>query len=92
MTLFESTATALSALVKSRAVSAVQVAQAHIERIERLDPTLNCFTDTVFARARAAAAAVDAAIAAGDDPGPLAGVPIAVKNLYDVAGLTTRAE
>jgi AtzE family amidohydrolase len=91
MTLFESTATALSALVKSRAVSAVQVAQAHIERIERLDPTLNCFTDTVFARARAAAAAVDAAIAAGDDPGPLAGVPIAVKNLYDVAGLTTRA-
>ena len=42
-------------------------------------------------RALAAAAVVDAALAAGGDPGPLAGVPFAVKNLYDVAGLATIA-
>src|SRR6185369_8941019 len=42
-------------------------------------------------RARAKARAIDAAIAAGQNPGPLAGVPFAVKNLFDVQGLPTRA-
>ena len=64
---------------------------AHVARIEALDARLNCFTDLTLARAQREAAAVDAKIAAGEDPGALAGVPIAVENLYDIQGLTTRA-
>ncbi len=91
MTLCEKSATALAAMVKGREVSAAEVLEAHVARIEALDPLLNCFTDRSFARARREAAAVDAKLAAGEQPGPLAGVPLAVKNLYDVAGLPTRA-
>ena len=91
MNLCAASASALAAAVKSGQVSAAEVLQAHRERIETLDPRLNCFTDLTFARAAAEAAAVDRRIAAGEDPGPLAGVPLAVKNLYDIAGLPTRA-
>ncbi len=91
MRLFEQSAVDLARLVRGGEVSAAEVLAAHIARIEQHDGRLNCFTDTTFARARAEAAAVDAKVAAGDDPGPLAGVPIAVKNLFDVRGLTTRA-
>ncbi len=52
---------------------------------------LNSFTDLTADRARAAARAVDATIANGQKMGPLAGVPFAVKNLFDVQGLATRA-
>ena len=52
---------------------------------------LNSFTDVTADRARAKARAIDAAIAAGQKVGPLAGVPFAVKNLFDVKGLSTRA-
>jgi aspartyl-tRNA(Asn)/glutamyl-tRNA(Gln) amidotransferase subunit A len=85
------TATALAAAIRAGKVSAGTVLEFHIARIEAHDSDLNCFTDRIFGRARAQAAAIDAQIAAGRDPGPLAGVPIAVKNLYDIAGLPTRA-
>jgi AtzE family amidohydrolase len=54
-------------------------------------PALNCFTDVTAERARSQAQAIDHAIAAGQDPGPLAGVPFAVKNLFDIQGITTLA-
>ena len=60
-------------------------------RIAKHDGVLNSFTDVTADRARATARAVDAAIAAGEKVGPLAGVPFAVKNLFDVKGLATRA-
>ncbi|HBO14220.1 MAG TPA: Asp-tRNA(Asn)/Glu-tRNA(Gln) amidotransferase GatCAB subunit A, partial [Halieaceae bacterium] len=60
-------------------------------RIDAANGTLNAFTAVVAERARARAAALDRRLAAGEDPGPLAGVPFAVKNLFDVAGLTTTA-
>jgi aspartyl-tRNA(Asn)/glutamyl-tRNA(Gln) amidotransferase subunit A len=91
MTLFTQSAAGLAGMVRRREISAAELLAVHIERIETLDPVLNCFTDRIFDRARCAAEAVDRRIAAGDDPGLLAGVPIAVKNLFDVAGLTTRA-
>ncbi len=91
MNLCAVSASTLSAAIKGREVSAVEVLRAHRERIEALDPKLNCFTDLTFARAEAAAAEVDRKIAAGENSGPLAGVPVAVKNLYDIAGLPTRA-
>jgi aspartyl-tRNA(Asn)/glutamyl-tRNA(Gln) amidotransferase subunit A len=77
--------------VKSREISALSVADAALARIARHDATLNSFTDVTADRARATARAVDAAIAAGKNAGPLAGVPFAVKNLFDVQGLPTRA-
>jgi aspartyl-tRNA(Asn)/glutamyl-tRNA(Gln) amidotransferase subunit A len=70
---------------------ALDVTEAALARIARHDSILNSFTDVTADRARAKARAVDAAIAAGKNPGPLAGVPFAVKNLFDVQGLPTRA-
>ena len=77
--------------VKSRKLSALGVAEAALSRIAKYDSVLNSFTDVTADRARAKAGAVDAAVAAGKNPGPLAGVPFAVKNLFDVQGLPTRA-
>lgn len=72
-------------------VSAVSVAEAALARIVAENPGLNAYTDVTARRALAEAAAVDAKVAAGQEAGPLAGVPYAVKNLFDVAGLPTRA-
>ena len=65
--------------------------EATLARIKQHDRILNSFTDVTADRARATARALDAAIAAGKSVGPLAGVPFAVKNLFDVKGLSTRA-
>ena len=86
----------LSAVEIMRAVtagrmSALSVTEAALARIARHDSILNSFTDVTADRARAKARAVDAAVAAGQNAGPLAGVPFAVKNLFDVRGLPTRA-
>jgi AtzE family amidohydrolase len=83
--------TATAAAVRGGAVSAMEVTRAALARIETLDSGLNCFTAVTAARALAEAASVDAARAAGRDPGALAGVPYAVKNLFDIAGQITLA-
>src|SRR6478752_3624990 len=77
--------------VTARKISALAVTEAALARIARHNPVLNAFTDVTADRARAKARAVDAAVAAGKNAGPLAGVPFAVKNLFDVQGLSTRA-
>src|SRR6266576_3370917 len=77
--------------VAGRKISAVSVIEAALARIAKHNPVLNAFTDVTADRARAKARAIDAAIAAGQNAGPLAGVPFAVKNLFDVQGLSTRA-
>jgi 1-carboxybiuret hydrolase len=77
--------------VTGRKISAVSVIEAALARIAKHNPVLNAFTDVTADRARAKARAVDAAVAAGQNAGPLAGVPFAVKNLFDVQGLPTRA-
>jgi AtzE family amidohydrolase len=77
--------------VTSRKISALAVTEAALARIAKYNPVLNAFTDVTADRARAKARAIDAAVAAGKDAGPLAGVPFAVKNLFDVQGLSTRA-
>src|SRR3984957_6821408 len=84
-------ASEIATAVKSRKLSALGVTEAALARIAKHDPVLNSFTDVTAERARAKARAVDAAIAAGQNVGPLAGVPFAVKNLFDVQGLSTRA-
>src|SRR4030081_848640 len=77
--------------VTGRKMSALSVTEAALARIVKHDPVLNSFTDVTADRARARAHAIDVAIAAGQNAGPLAGVPFAVKNLFDVQGLPTRA-
>jgi aspartyl-tRNA(Asn)/glutamyl-tRNA(Gln) amidotransferase subunit A len=77
--------------VTGRTMSALEVTEAALARIAQRDIVLNAFTDVTAERARNRAKAIDAAIAAGQDVGPLAGVPFAVKNLFDVQGLSTRA-
>jgi 1-carboxybiuret hydrolase len=81
-------ATGTAAAVGSGRTSATAVIAECLARIERLNPVLNAFTAVLADRARAKAAAIDASAA---KPGPLAGVPFAVKNLIDVAGLSTLA-
>ena len=85
------TGTEITAGVAAGRTSAAAVIDDCLERIDRLNPVLNAFTAVTSDRARAKAAALDAGIAAGAKPGPLAGVPFAVKNLIDVAGLPTLA-
>jgi 1-carboxybiuret hydrolase len=77
----------IAAAVGSGRLRATDVVAACLDRIERLNPVLNAFTAVTADRARAKAAAVDA----GAAKGPLAGVPFAVKNLFDIAGLPTLA-
>ncbi|WP_439586081.1 AtzE family amidohydrolase [Hydrogenophaga sp.] len=71
--------------------SAVDVVDACIARIEATDGRINAFTGTRFEAARAQAARVDAQRARGEPLGPLAGVPFAVKNLFDIEGEVTLA-
>lgn len=85
------TAQNLVASIKRREISATELTQRALKRIEASDPVLNAFTDVTTERALREAAAVDRKLAAGDDPGPLAGVPYAVKNLFDIQGLPTLA-
>ncbi|HTZ04009.1 MAG TPA: AtzE family amidohydrolase [Xanthobacteraceae bacterium] len=85
------TAAAIAAAVASGRSSAVDVIQATLERIRERDPVLNSFTAVVEERALIRAEAIDAMRARGETLGPLAGVPFAVKNLFDVAGLPTLA-
>jgi aspartyl-tRNA(Asn)/glutamyl-tRNA(Gln) amidotransferase subunit A len=85
------TAAEIAHAVASGRAKAVSVVEATLARIREHDPLLNSFTDVVEQRALARARALDKARAAGEPLGPLAGVPFAVKNLFDIAGLRTLA-
>lgn len=87
----EMTAAEIASAVAGGKMSALDATEAAVARIKQHDGILNSFTDVTADRARAKARAIDADIAAGKTVGPLAGVPFAVKNLFDVAGLATRA-
>jgi AtzE family amidohydrolase len=80
-----------AAAIRAGRLKASDVAEQALADIAARDSRYNAFTEVTAARARAEAASVDAAIAAGRNPGPLAGVPFAVKNLFDLEGITTLA-
>ena len=71
--------------------SALTVVSATLDRIKTLNRDLNCFTSVLATRARTRARAIDRARDEGKPLGPLAGVPFAVKNLFDIEHLPTRA-
>ncbi|MFS0516099.1 AtzE family amidohydrolase [Nostoc sp. UIC 10607] len=84
-------AVSIAAAVREGKVSAVEVTKAAIARIATRDHQLNCFTAVTAEAALTDAARIDREIAQGNNPGMLSGVPFAVKNLFDIAGLTTLA-
>jgi aspartyl-tRNA(Asn)/glutamyl-tRNA(Gln) amidotransferase subunit A len=79
----------LLAAFRARTLSPVEVLDALAERIQALDPELGAFTTLCLERAREEAAAAEDAYRRGDEVGPLAGVPIGVKDLFDTAGVRT---
>jgi amidase len=82
-------ATEQAALLRARAIKAVELVNLYLERIDALNPSLDAYLTVCGERARAEAAAVDEARARGDDSPPFAGVPIAIKDLTDTAGVRT---
>ncbi len=91
MNLNSADALSIATAVKQGNIKAVEVVKATLDKIAARDNQLNCFTTVTAETALKDAAKIDAEIALGNNPGLLAGVPFAVKNLYDIAGLTTLA-
>lgn len=81
----------IAARIRTRETTAIAVINAALERSETLDQRYNCFTSLTHTRALQRAATVDAHLDTGRSPGPLAGVPFAVKDLFDLAGVVTLA-
>jgi amidase/aspartyl-tRNA(Asn)/glutamyl-tRNA(Gln) amidotransferase subunit A len=85
----------MAAAVRSGEVSTTSLVEQSLERIKATNDRINAFTDVTTARARARAAHIDATLAGSGRAAlarlPLLGVPFAVKNLFDVRGLPTRA-
>lgn len=88
MSTFES-ATSIAAAVRSGERSAADVLAEHVARLDEREAELHAFNHICRDEAAAQAAAIDAAVAAGDDLGPLAGVPVAVKDNICTRGIPT---
>ena len=79
-------ATELARLIAAREVSSAEVVDAHIDRIEAVNPRLNAVVIPLFDEARDAAKVADQVVARGDALGPLHGVPVTIKECYHLAG------
>ena len=79
----------LSKLVESKEVSPVEIIDAHLARIEATEPVLNSFITLLPDEARAAARRAEADIKRGNYLGPLHGIPVALKDLFNTAGVRT---
>ena len=79
----------LTRSVREKRISARELTEASLDRIQRLNPVYNAFVAVDAERALHAAAGIDERVVAGDDPGPLAGIPIGVKDLQNAIGFRT---
>src|ERR671923_1231175 len=80
-----------SRLLQSRKLSPAELTRAFLNRIEQLDATLQCYITVLAERAMSEARHAEAEILRGDYRGPLHGIPIALKDLYDTQGIRTTA-
>ncbi len=80
---------ALASAVRSGELSALEVTEASLAAIEAVEPQLHAFNEIMADHARQAARQVDDRVAAGEDPGPLAGVPVALKDNLCTRGVAT---
>ena len=83
------TAIQIAAGVRAGTLKAADVLEEHLSRIDARESDVHAFNLVMTDQARAAAAAIDAAVAAGNDPGPLAGVPVALKDNMCTHGIPT---
>ncbi|HEX9101687.1 MAG TPA: amidase, partial [Polyangia bacterium] len=90
MSIADGTLDEVARAIRERRVSAVEVVDAYLARIEAIDRSLGCFY-RLDPTARDQARAVDDKLARGEDPGMLAGVPVALKDLFVTEGLETTA-
>ena len=84
-------AAAMAAQIRRKKLSPLELAQRHLDKIEKLNPTLNAFVQIDRERVLREAREAEAAVMRGDDLGDLHGVPISVKSSIDVAGLKAEA-
>ena len=82
-------ATRLAELIRNREMSSVEVVQAHLDRIDAINPKINAVV-TVAEAALQQAREADTALRSGKEPGPLHGVPFTVKDHFDTAGVAIR--
>ena len=82
-------AVALARAIASKEVSSLELTDMYIDRVESIDPDINAVVVKDFERGREAARAADSAIAAGKAHGPFHGVPMTIKEAYDIEGLPT---
>lgn len=82
-------ATALAALIRKKALSPVELTRAVLDRIERLNPTVNAFCTVTAEAALAGARAAEQAVMTGNPLGPLHGIPFSIKDLYLTKGVRT---
>ncbi len=87
--LLDSGATALARRIRGREVSAAEVVDAHLRRIEAVNPQLNAVVQLRAEGARRDADAADRALAVGGDIGPLHGVPFTIKDSFETAGIVS---
>jgi amidase len=83
------TATEMARRIRDREVSCLEVMQSHLQQIDQVNPTVNAIVTLLPERAIEGARAADAAIARGDELGPLHGLPIAHKDLVPTKGIRT---
>ena len=79
----------LAGLIRSKALSPVELVEEALRRIERVNPSLNAFVSVAAEKAMEEAKAAAERIASGAEPPPLAGIPVGVKDLEDVKGMVT---
>jgi len=82
-------ATKLAEMIRTKQASPSEVVEAHIRRIEEVNPKLNAFVTTTFDRALEEARAAGDKIASGEGVGPLHGVPVSIKDAIETAGVRT---
>lgn len=87
--LWQLSAVDIATAIRSREVSATEVTRAHLDRLDAVNPAINAVVQDCAAEAMDAAAALDARLAAGEDPGPMAGVPVTTKVNVDQRGHAT---
>jgi len=81
----------MAELIQNRKLSPVELVQAHLDRIERVNPKINAYVQLDAERALAAARAAEHAIMRNEAVGPLHGVPVSIKSSIEVAGMSCEA-
>jgi Asp-tRNA(Asn)/Glu-tRNA(Gln) amidotransferase A subunit family amidase len=84
-------AVAMAEQIRQKKISPVELADAHLAKIERLNPRLNAFVHVDVERVRREACAAESAVMSGESLGPLHGVPVSIKSCIELAGLRCEA-